>query len=103
MDIKVGLTIVCSLTKTQQNIIKSDINADEFEADIQRRVSYIVTHKLEQCMARLRQEWVEGGKLVANGVTSIPLDDIELAELIFAQPNYKCRKTKDLEGINNPQ
>ena len=98
MQIKVDLTTVCDLTETQKNIVKNDINADEFESDIQRRVCYIVEHKIERCMKRLKEEWVDGGKLADNGVSSVPMDDMQLAELIFSQPNYKCRKTRDAEA-----
>jgi hypothetical protein len=32
------------------------------------------------------------------GVTSVPTDPDAYAQLVFAQPCYKCRKTRDLEA-----
>lgn len=46
----------------------------------------------------MKKEWVDGGKLAANGVNSIPIDKEELAELIFAQPNYKDRAARQAEA-----
>ena len=47
-------------------------------------------------MKRLKDEWEP--KLKAAGVKSIPLDDDELAELIFSQSDYKNRSARDLEA-----
>lgn len=96
MKISVNDIELYTLSETQKNVIKNDINADIFDADMERRLEYILNHKYERCFARLKQEW--DPKLVANGVTSIPTDPDAYAQLVFAQPNYKDRKTRDLES-----
>lgn len=63
---------------------------------MKRRLQYILMHKYERCFERLKKEWEP--KLAANGVASIPTNPDALAELIFAQPNYKCRKTREAEA-----
>ena len=98
---------VFSLTETQKKVIGNDIDSDKLDQDLQGRVKYIIEHKYKQCLGRLKKEWLEdkgnGSKLARNGVTSVPTDDIALAEVIFAQPNYKNRKQRQLEAdqINN--
>ena len=96
MKISVDDVELYTLTTVQKNVIKNDINADIFDADMKRRLEYILTHKYERCFARLKAEW--DVKLVTNGVTSVPTDRDAYAALVFAQPNYKDRKARDLEA-----
>lgn len=93
MKISVDDLELFTLTNTQKLVIKYDINADEFDVDMKRRLKYILTHKYEQCMKRLRDEWTP--KLKDLGVTSVPLDDDEFADLVFSQPSYQDRKARD--------
>ena len=96
MKISVNDIKLFELTETQKAVIKNDIHADEFDADMARRLEYILTHKYERCFERLKKEW--DTKLPSLGVTSVPTDPEEYAQLVFAQPCYKCRKTRDLEA-----
>jgi len=96
MKIKVDNKEIFELNETQKKVLKNDIHDDMFEDDMARRLKYILEHKYEQCYKRLKTEW--DGKLEANGVQSIPLDKDAYAELVFAQPQYKDRKNRDLEA-----
>ena len=87
------------LTETQKKVIMNDIHADEFEADMRRRMEYILMHKYERCMERLKSEWMP--RLKASGVTSAPTDDQQLAELIFTQQEYKGRKEREIESAKS--
>ncbi len=89
MKIKVDDKEVLELSLTQKKIIMNDIHEDEFAADMERRVKYILTHKLEKCMERLKSEWMPKLK---SRYAMIPSDDSALAEMIFSQPDYKSRK-----------
>lgn len=84
---------VLDLNPTKKKVLMNDLHADQIDADLKRRVSYIIMHKYEQCMKRLKAEWEP--KLKAKGVQSIPLDEDALANLIFQQPEYKDRKQRD--------
>ena len=97
MEILVDQECVCTLNETQKKVIMNDIHADEFDADMKRRVSYVVMHKHEQCMKRLRDEWTP--KLRDLNVESVPLNDDAFAELVFARPEYKDRKARELEAV----
>ena len=95
MKISVNDIELFRLTETQKKVIKNYVHEDIFDEDMKRRLQYILMHKYERCFGRLKQEW--DSKLAANGVKSIPLDEAEYAEMVFAQPNYKSRKQRDLE------
>lgn len=92
MKIKVNDEEVFELNEVKQKVIKNEINADEFEDDIKRRVRYIVEHKYEKCLQRLKDEWIP--KLKAKGHQSIPLDDDEFCSLVFSDTEYKDKKQK---------
>lgn len=93
MKISVDGIEILHLSETQKKVIMNDIHKDIFEEDACRRLCYVLEHKYEQCLKRLKDEWLP--KLKENGVKSIPTDDQELAELIFAQPNYADRSARD--------
>jgi len=102
MQIKVNGKQVLELSEIQKKIIKNDIDEDEFEADMERRVGWVLTHKLEQCYNRLKSEWEP--KLIAAGATSLPVNPEAFAQLVFAHPEYKSKKQKKqalsaLEGV----
>lgn len=94
MKISVNDQELFTLTETQKRVIKNDINADEFDADMQRRLQYILLHKYERCFERLKKEW--DIKLAKNGVSMIPTDPDVYAQLVFSQPDYRDRKARDL-------
>lgn len=99
MKISVNDQELFTLTEIQKQVIKNDISADIFDEDMKRRLQYILTHKYERCMARLKHAWDQ--KLSANGVKMIPTDPEEYAQLVFAQPDYQDRSTRDLEAKKN--
>ncbi len=96
MKISVNDVELFTLSEIQKNVIKNDINSDNLDFDMQRRLQWVLIHKYERCMERLKKEWMP--KLIENGVTSVPTDNDALAELIFSQPNYKDRKVRDAEA-----
>jgi hypothetical protein len=94
MIVKVNDQEIVRLSETQMAVIKNDISADEFDADMCRRLCYILEHKYEQCFKRLKSEWDQ--KLMDNGVEMVPTDPDAYAQLVFAQPNYQDRQARDL-------
>lgn len=92
MKISVNEQELFSLSEVQCKVICNDIHQDEFEADMKRRLQYILMHKYEQCFKRLKEEWEP---ILAQRVDAVPTDANKLAELIFSQPDYKCRKARE--------
>jgi hypothetical protein len=59
------------------------------------QMAWILAHKYERCMERLRREWEP--KLLSMDISYFPLDDDDFAKLIFSQPNYKNRSQREKE------
>lgn len=92
MKISVNDQELYTLTLIQKQVIANDIHADELDEDLKRRVHWILSHKYEQCMKRLRDEWMPKLK---GRVQSVPTSDDAFAELVFSQPDYKDRKARE--------
>lgn len=93
MQVHVDGKKVLELNNTKKKVIKNDIHEDEFQADMERRVAWVLSHKYERCFERLKKEWEP--KLKASGVQAIPTDDDAFAELVFSHPEYKNRKQRE--------
>lgn len=96
MKISVDDKELFRLSETQKKVIKNDIQEEIFEEDMKRRLQYIITHKYENCFARLKQEW--DSKLAAKGIDMIPTNPDDYAELVFSQPEYKNRSQREAES-----
>ena len=95
MKVSVNDSELFTLTEIQENIIKDNVSEDIFDADMKRRLQWILMHKYEECYKAVRQEWEP--KLIAAGVTSFPTNPDQFAALVFSQPDYKSRKQRDSE------
>lgn len=95
MKISVNGQEIFSLSETQKKVIQNDIPSEIFEADMHRRLQYILTHKYERCFERLKKEWEPK---LRERVSSVPTNEEEFAELIFSQADYKNRSQRDEES-----
>ena len=100
MQISVNGQEILSLSPIQIKVICNDIRESEFEEDIKRRISHIVLHKYDQCMKRMKEEWL--GKLESR-YDMIPSNADAFANLVFSQEDYKCRQTRDTEELKRKQ
>jgi len=101
MEIKIDDKVIFTFTEQQKKIIQNDISEDIFNEDMERRIKYILMHKYESCLNRLKSEWMS--KLKENGEKSIPLEDEEFCELVFSQSNYQSKKKRSLEEKTKKQ
>lgn len=97
MKISVNDQELFNISDTQKRVICNDIPENELDADLKRRVQWIIQHKYEECFKRLKTEWEP--KLIADGATSLPVNPDEFAQLVFQHKDYKCRATRDREII----
>ena len=97
MKISVNDVELFSLNETEKSVIKDYINEDIFDADMKRRLKWVLTHLYEHAFKLLKTEWEP--KLASKGVESIPTNNDAFAQLVFSQPEYKARKARDLEEI----
>ena len=95
MKISIDGQEVFSLSETQKSVIKSAIPYDIFEADMKRRLEWVLTHKYEQCFERLKKEWEPKLK---ERYQMLPSGDDAIAQLICSQPDYKDGKAKQVES-----
>lgn len=93
MKISVDDKELFTLTDTQKKVMRNNIMGDIFEDDLKRRLHWVLTHKYEQCFKELKEEW--DSKLKANGFSMVPTDEESYAQLVFDQPNYKDRSTRE--------
>jgi hypothetical protein len=93
MKVSVNDKELFTLTDTQKQVIKNDIPTDIFDADMNRRLQWVLTHKYEECFKALKTEW--DPKLAANGIDMIPTNPDSYAQLVFAQPDYKDRSARE--------
>ena len=97
MKVSVNDKLLFELTDVQKKIIKNDIRAEIFEEDMKRRLFHVINHKYEQCYKRLKDEWEP--KLAERDVEySNKISPPELANIIFAQPDYKDRSAREKEA-----
>lgn len=95
MKIKIDDKVIYDLTDTIKKVICNEIHIEEFDEDIERRLTWIVSHKYEQCFRRLKAEWDD--KLASRGIKYIPTDRTQYAELVFSQPDYKGRSARETD------
>jgi len=96
MKILVDGIELLDINETQKKIIADDVNIDIIEDDIKRRLKWVIQHKCDFNMERLKKYWIP--KLEKEGIKSIPTNNEELAEIIFAHKDYKGAKSKILES-----
>ncbi len=92
MKFQVNNKLIYELNDTQKRVIQNDISSEIFQEDMERRVKYIIQHKYERCLERLKREWEPKLK---ERVKSFPSDDDDFAKLIFSQPDYQSRSQKE--------
>jgi hypothetical protein len=93
MKISVNDKELFTLTETQKKVIKNDIHDEIFDEDMKRRLHYILTHKYERCLERLKKEWEP--KLKERGIDMIPTNEERFAELVFSQEDYQNRSKRE--------
>lgn len=80
----------------ERKVLEHDLMSEGLEEDMKRRVGYIISHKIEQCYKRFKEEWEE--KLKADpAVKSIPLHPKDFVLMVTARSDYKNRSQKEKE------
>lgn len=96
-SVKVNNIEIFQISDIQEKLLEHDLL--EIDNEINRRMQYIIDHKCDQCFKRMKEQWVDSGKLEGLGVSSIPTNRDELVTLITARPEYKNRETREAERI----
>ena len=88
---------IFEITPTDLDLFSDEIVTCDVQADIERRLQWVISHKCEQLYKRFKEEWTT--KLASEGVTSVPLAKDAFVALVKASPNYKNRSTRDAEEL----
>ena len=96
MEIFLNDQSICTLTATQEKVLKYYINSDILNDTLAHIIEKAIYHEYNVSLRLIKEEWAP--QLRANGIEEAPLDDELYAQLVFSQPNYKDRKTRDLEA-----
>jgi len=82
----VDQTAVLELNSTEEKIIQDNIPQALFTADMERRVAWVITEKLNTSFDSLFAHWLP---ILQQRYESLPSNKNAFAELVFAQPDYK--------------
>ena len=96
MKVSVDGKEIFELTEIQKKTIKNDIHEDEFEEDMHRRLSWILSNKFENCFERLKKEWE---LKLSSRYDSLPTNKDEILNLIFSQSDYMSKKERHIEYL----
>lgn len=92
MKVSVDDVQLFELSEIQKKVICNEICCDDMEADLKRRLEYILMHKYEQCYKNLFDEWFPK---LSERFDIVPTNPEKFAELVFSQEDYKDRKMRD--------
>jgi hypothetical protein len=96
MKVSVNDIEIFTINETQLNVLKNYIPSNILEEDLGRRLFWVLNHLYEQSFIQFKKEWEP--ILVDRGVQLIPTDKDAFANLVFEQPDYKDRATRDAES-----
>ena len=102
MKISVDGVDLFTLTDTQSKVIMDNVSSDIFEADMMRRLQWVLTHKYDECFKALKAQW---DPILATRMTSVPTDPDAYATLVFSQSDYtdaKARQDAANAAMNKP-
>lgn len=91
MKISVNDELLFDFSEMKKKVIENDIPSEMLENDLKRRMHYILNHKYERCLERLKKEWEPKLK---QRYASLPTNESELCTLIFSQPDYMKRSER---------
>jgi hypothetical protein len=87
---------ILNLSDVKKKVIMNDIDSNIFVEDMKKRLCYVLEHKYERCIDRLKNEWMPK---LASRMESVPTNDEELAKIVFSQPDYKDRNAREKESV----
>lgn len=92
MKIKINDKVIFEISATDRILLEHDLL--DVDADIERRLEYIIKHKADQCYKRLREEWDKKLELDPL-INSVPTKREDYVMFIKKHPNYKSRAQRE--------
>ncbi len=96
MKISVNDVELFTISETELNVLKDYAPSETLEDDVKRRLLWVYTEFYKGAFKQLKEQWEP--KLASKGVAMIPTDKDAFAQLVFSQPDYRDRSTRDAEA-----
>jgi hypothetical protein len=98
MLVKIDDEVIFEIDERMIKLLAHDL--EDPITEIKRRLRWIIEHKCDQCFGRMKEEWTKEdasgqSKLSQLGVSSIPTNKRDLADLILNHPNYMNRVQRE--------
>lgn len=94
ISVKVNDKEVLAVSDSDIALLGSELLEDVVK-DVERRVAWIMQHKLDQVFKRFKEKWEP--MLVSEGAQTIPAQRADFVNLIIARPDYKTRAELEIE------
>ena len=92
MQVKVDNKVIFEITQTDVDLLAYDLL--DVQAEIERRLKYIIEHKVGECYKRFKEEWDK--KLEKDSsVNFIPSKRDEYVAFVKARSDYKNRSQRE--------
>ena len=98
MRISIDGRALLTLSDHQKNVIKHDIPSSIFDADMIRRMKYVVEHPVLRYIASKKEEWIK--QLELGGAQSYPSDPLDLASLVV-DSSSEAPISVEVEGVQS--
>ncbi len=92
MKISIDDVELFTLSGIQKKVICDYMSEDILDADLKRRLQWVLMHLYEEAFKNVKERWEP---ILKERHDMIPTDPNVLAQLIFSQPDYKCRKQRE--------
>lgn len=95
MKIQIDHVDLFEIADWQMNLLASETNVDNLDADIKRRLQWSISHIIDIIYEDFEKKWI---KILRNdvSVTSIPASRQAFVEMIIARSDYQ-----DAEAISS--
>ncbi len=93
MQITVDGVDLYEVNTTEMELLAYVLSARTLDSDLKRRLEWVLTHKIEQCYKRFREEWMP--ILQADpAVSEVPIDDEAFFNMVKRRPDYNDRDAR---------
>jgi hypothetical protein len=89
MKISVDGVDLFTIEEHQKKAMIHFLEGENFEEDMKRRIQWVITHKYEQCLKKMVDEWLPKLK---ERYDSIPSKDADLVDKITSESDYQPRQ-----------
>ena len=96
MQITVDGVDLFEVTDNEIELLEYVLPSAILDADLKRRLEWVLTHKIERAYSRLKDDWMPILQRDVE-VTQVPLDDEEFFNMVKVRPDYKDRDERDLD------